>query len=1187
MHIKGLFQYKLCLAIALFVFSGGDLGAILSKHSFLVLNESTTNNSNVTIVDLFDELIGNITSSKGYEFGGDFSKDHKKMDQDTQSVDYIDITSNLDSTNELSFGSFDGSSFADDFFDDEKHASQTLKILDNSKQKHRGLSIQEQLSADLLALGLQAILKRKYKTLIILNSFSFEKMSRCLYRDRSPDAKNDSSSEYNFKENFVGCCVNYIPNHIDSGSLKNYNKKTSKDEFYKNFCYDLENILDDISIAFKVPFKWLPMASEKISFLSKLKISGSKNLVNNKKYCHLPRKTLDVVFDVDQTLLEMVPVFEVPQGRKSIMLEMFDIPQELRDKKGNFTFQAKTSSNNKLRYNIPHEVHLNPQTIGLLFSLYYRRFLDPCVGSISILSAGFNTNLKFSNSIDIEGVLGSSRLHISDTLLEIFPNDNDPNWATERTSLMAYKENRITSVQIPPLTASEIDRKSEQTKPQKLIRSFEDGFRELVYNGLPYLVKDMQRFRLHTTLQKGSSSLEYKLLSDDLEPGFLNTLRFYQTMKRYPILTHPFNSPKLFSNNRPLSLLVDDELLHFTYACSLEAWSDNVLIAWTEKLGPREININYSRYYLPIPLQHTLPKPLNMGNFSRNLNMIMNLDYFEGLTLQIGELKSLNASNTSSNNKNKSKKLKDDANNNNTSENLKDMEQFLSSVNDNELDWSGNIIEKSDNIFNIKLTNGSDSITPSKFLHLVYPDGNNLSNMFSCPYDISNVKLLYLTVIIPCELMFLLYNKLEELNNQADVLNNDELISQRNDLYWLIKMVNMFVVTNERRDKNCDNFISLLSGKIAYIDEGNVFNRKVIYSSIYSLSVLKTVVGLPIYRTITIWIQNSGILEDSQILKAEMEKEMKRMESKLSNTQYVPLQTSNQYPPGTITEKSVYDIENLIILEPVRLKTIQEVQFYSTLKQLTDSINIFSLLETVKNSIELSYKDLGGRLRLDEPNSVTSQGAISLMMYSICYGIAIEHSNNFHLNICNIGKPVFSRPVLRKNQLDWFKYTFAKVMTSNGIKMSFPISRAFEKKYETFIFLGGNKIKNNSSTLFQPYFIGLDYKLIKNVYDEDKDDIHNDNTNVSQKDMIKKSSTMLNDDLLYLLLLSLSSIDYKPFFVRQCVTVTVSLSRFHYKQKDHKIISGSKKIKNEDVANFICEKIRDYLSDHVPEFFKI
>ncbi|KAH8739300.1 hypothetical protein FG386_000272 [Cryptosporidium ryanae] len=1178
MQTKGVLQYVLRFATVIFVFAGSDLGIRLFKSSLLALSESTVNYKNVTLVDLFGEFFDNDTSTRDCVSESDHLKAQQKLEQSLLGVDYINVTSSLDTTTDLSFGSSDGCSFVDDFFDDEKNIDNTLGMQEgHSKQKHRGLSIQEQLSADLLALGVQAILKRKYKALLLLGSFSFEKMSKCIYKDRNLESNYNNSTEYNFKDNFLGCCVNYIPNHIDNNSLKNYNKKMSNDEFYKEFCSDLEAILSEVSIAFKVPFKWLPMASEKISFLSKLKISGSKNLVNNKKYCHSPRKTLDIVFDVDQTLLEMVPVFEVPQGRKSIMLEMFDIPQELREKKGDFKFQTKTSGDSKMRYNIPHEVHLNPQTIGLLFSLYYRRFLDPCVGSISVLSAGFNTNLKFANSIDIEGVLGSSRLHVSDTLLEIFPNDNDPGWATERTSLMAYKENRITSVQIPSLTASDMDRKPQQSKPQKFIRSFEDGFRELVYNGLPYLVKDMQRFRLHSTLQKGSSSLEYKLLSDDLEPGFLNTLRFYQTMKRYPILTHPFNSPKLFSNNRPLSLLVDDELLHFTYACSLEAWSDNVLIAWTEKLGPREIHINYSRYYLPIPLQHNVPKPLNMGTFSRNLNMMMNLDYFEGLTLQIGELKSLDASNAFFNNKNdKSKNLKGDLNNY-VNEDLKDMEQFLSSVNDNELDWSGNILERSDNIFNIKITNGSDSITPSKFLHLVYPDGNNLSNMFSCPYDISNVKLLYLAVIIPCELMFVLYNKLEELNNKVNLSTEDA--SQRNDLQWLIKIVDMFIVINEKRDKNCDSFISLLSGTIAYLDENNPFNRKVIYSSIYSLSVLKTMVGLPMYRTITIWIQNSGVLEDSQILKTEMEKEMARMQIKLINTQYLPLQISKQYPPGTITEKSVYDIENLIILEPAKTKIIQETQNYSKLQQLTNSIDVFSLLETIRDSIELSYKDLGKRLVLGEPNAVTSQGAISLMIYSICYGITIKQSNRFHLNVCNIGKPVFSRPVLRKNQLDWFKYAFAKVMTGNNIKMSFPITRAFEKKYQTSIFLG-NKIKNNSSTLFQPYFVGLNYKLIKHPIDENA-------SNSNQKETIKKSLTTLNDDLLYLLLLSLASIDYKPFFVRQCITITVSLARFHYNQKEHEFTSGLKKVKNEDVANFVCEKIRDYLSEHVPEFFKI
>lgn len=1085
-------------------------------------------------------------------------------------LDYLNVTSSLENTLSESYTSFDGCSLFED--DNKKKEKDSKDGGTSSKVRGRGQSIQEQLSSDLLALGMQAILKRKYNEIRLSSKFSFEEMTKCLFEDNHSKKENITlDSGHDYRNSFIDCCYSYIPDVLGKVTLKFLNKTDPK-EYILSFCTDLKAMLEDIGIAFRIPFKWLPFASEKLSFLSKLKISGSKNLVNNKKYCHLPRKTLDIVFDVDLTLLTMVPVFEVTPGEKSIMLEMLEVPQELKAEQRNFNFTTRRANDDTIRYNIPHEVHLNPQTIGLLFSLYYRRFLDPCVGSISILSAGFNTILKFATSMDIEPILSPSRFHLSDTILELFPDDNENSWATERPSLLAFKENRISSVPIPPLHISNNEINNNHEKPQKLIRSFPEGFPELVYNGLPFLVKDMQRYRLHTTLQKGSSSFDYMLLSDDLNPIFLNTLRFYQTMKRYPILTHPFNNPKLFSNNRPLSLLVDDELLHFTYACSMEAWSDNILIAWTEKLGPREIKIPFSKYYLPIPLQHNNPKPIKMGDFSRNLNMMMNLDYFEGLTYQISQLKSLNT--TEKSNLGKEKRPK-------AIEELKEIEQFLSSVSENELDWSGNLNIHRDHLFNVNINNSTNSITPGKLLQLVYPDASNSKNMFSCPYDITNIKIFYIVLILPCEVLYMIHSKLKLIKND-----------KKDPFYKLVKIIDMFVVTNEKKEDVCDRFISSLSGTIAFKNEETIFNKKVIYSSIPSLAVLKSVVGLPIYRTITIWLQSSNLFEDSQSIHNEMENEIQLMETMLNDTSYEPLSSPKQLQNGIILDRSVYDIESLIIFEPIKGKFSRQASKFNYLKEFDDTTDFFKLLTTIRNSLELGYRDVKKRINLENPTAVTSQSVISALIYSICYGVAIEQFSKFHLSLCNLPKPAFSRPILRRNQQDWMKFAITHVLTNLNIKLSFPITRSFERKFEASIYVNNSK-SSLFNSLFQPYFSGIPYKPIKNKVEysenllENQKNIYNTiKYNKDTQELSKKNLIMLHDDLLEYLINSLSSLDYMPFFVPQCISVTTTFVRFQ-SQKNEQDSNEMPKFSNNELANIVCQAVQDYLQKKVPQFFKL
>ncbi|KAH8584955.1 uncharacterized protein ELE39_000906 [Cryptosporidium sp. chipmunk genotype I] len=1117
-----------------------------------------------------EETKGKLTGINGYndrEVGRENS--NATQNQILISLDYLNVTSSLEHTLSESYNSFDGCSL---FEDDSMKKEKDSKEGPGGKSREKGQSIQEQLSSDLLALGMQAVLKRKYNEIRLSSKFSFEEMTKCLFEDnhsKKEDISMDDGRDYS--KSFIECCSSYIPDVLGKSTLKLINKKDLK-EYISSFCTDLKLMLEEIGIAFRIPFKWLPSASEKLSFLSKLKISGSKNLVNNKKYCHLPRKTLDIVFDVDLTLLTMVPVFEVTPGEKSIMLEMLEVPQELKAEGRDFKFNTRRASDDTVRYNIPHEVHLNPQTMGLLFSMYYRRFLDPCVGSLSILSAGFNTILKFATSMDIEPILSPSRFHLSDTIMELFPDDNESSWATERPSLQAFRENRISSIPLPPLHVSVTEANFDNEKPQKLIRSFPEGFPEIVYNGLPFLVKDMQRYRLHSTLQKGSSSFDYMLLSDELNPMFLNTLRFYQTMKRYPILTHPFNNPKLFSNNRPLSLLVDDELLHFTYACSMEAWSDNILIAWTEKLGPREIKIPFSKYYLPIPLQHNQPRPIKMGDFSRNLNIMMNLDYFEGLTYQISQLKSLNT--TSKSNLGKEKRSK-------AFEELKDMEQFLSSVSENELDWSGNLNIQRDYLFNIN--NSTNSITPGKLLQLVYPDDDNSNNMFSCPYDISNIKIFYIVLILPCEVLYMMHRKLKQIQND-----------KKDSFYKLVKMIDMFIVTNEKKEEICDRFISSLSGVIAFKNEESLFNKKVIYSSIPSLAALKSVVGLPIYRTITIWLQNSNLFEDSHVLRAEMEKDVEFMENNLKDTSYEPLSVPKQLQNGIIYDRSVYDIESLIILEPIRGKFAREISKFNSLQEIDDAMGLLKLLTTIRNSLEVGYRDVKKRVNMENPTSVTSQSVIALLIYSICYGVAVEHFSKFHLNICNLPRPAFSRPVLRRNQQDWMKFAITNVLTNLNIKLSFPIARLFERKFDASIYVSNPKSALFNS-LFQPYFSGIPYKPFKNKVEstENFDESEKPNafnsikSNRDTREIFKKNLIMLHDDLLEYLINSLSSLDYMPFFVRQCISVTTAFVRFQIQKSEEERNNGVPKPLNNELASIVCQSIQDYLQKKVPKFFKL
>ncbi|POM81969.1 hypothetical protein CmeUKMEL1_00050 [Cryptosporidium meleagridis] len=1144
----------------------------ISKNSLIGLKNSCGKILDSSIFGE-EETRGEFTEIKSHnEKDDNVGSSNTTQNQILISLDYLNVTSSLEHTLSESFNSFDGCSLFDD---DGMKKEKDPKEGTGGKSRERGQSIQEQLSSDLLALGVQAVLKRKYNEIRLSSKFSFEEMTKCLFVDDHSKKENiNIDNGHDYRKSFVECCSSYIPDVLGKSTLKLINKADIK-EYISNFCTDLKLMLEEIGIAFRIPFKWLPSASEKLSFLSKLKISGSKNLVNNKKYCHLPRKTLDIVFDVDLTLLTMIPVLEVTPGEKSIMLEMLEVPQELKAEGKDFKFNTRRASDNTIRYNIPHEVHLNPQTIGLLFSLYYRRFLDPCVGSISILSAGFNTILKFATSMDIEPILSPSRFHLSDTLMELFPDDNESSWATERPSLQAFKENRISSVPLPPLHVSVTDTNFDNGKPQKLIRSFSEGFPEIVYNGLPFLVKDMQRYRLHSTLQKGSSSFDYMILSEELNPMFLNTLRLYQTMKRYPILTHPFNNPKLFSNNRPLSLLVDDELLHFTYACSMEAWSDNILIAWTEKLGPREVKIPFSKYYLPIPLQHTQPKPIKMGDFSRNINMMMNLDYFEGLTYQISQLKSLNT--TGKSNLGKEKRSK-------AFEELKDMEQFLSSVSENDLEWSGNFNIQRNDLFNININNKTSSITPSKLLQLVYPDANNSNNMFSCPYDITNVKIFYMVVILPCEVLYMMHRKLKQIKND-----------KKDPFYKLVKMIDMFVVGNEKKDELCDRFISSLSGVIAFKNEESLFNKKVIYSSIPSLAALKSVVGLPIYRTITIWLQSTSLFEEPHILGTEMGKNVEIMEDQLKNTPYEPLSAPKQLQNGIIYDRSVYDIESLIILEPVRGKFTREVLKFVDIKEVDDLLGLPKLLTTIRNSLELGYRDLKKRVNLENPSSATSISIIAVLVYSICYGIAVEHFSKFHLNICNLPRPAFSRPVLRRNQQDWMKFAVTNVLTNLNIKLSFPIARSFERKLEASIYVSNPKSALYNS-LFQPYFSGIPYKPYKSRVESNQSFTENGNKSnmfnpfKSDKDhheIFKKNLIMLHDDLLEYLINSLSSLDYMPFFVRQCISVTTAFVRFQIQKTEEEKNNGAPKPSNDELASIVCQNIQDYLQKKVPEFFKL
>ncbi|KAF7457475.1 Signal peptide region containing protein [Cryptosporidium felis] len=1089
--------------------------------------------------------------------------------------DYLNITSTIDQSSE-SFTSFDGCSL----FEEGEGVKKGKDEGAAAKTKRKGISIQEQLSSDLLALGTQAILKRKYNSIRFSSKFSFEDMTKCLFEDKTSKSDGiNTQVETNYNDTFVECCSSYIINVLGKATSKN-KKKADLEKYISEFCTDLKEILEEMGIAFRIPFKWLPSASEKISFLSKLKITGSKNLVNNKKYCHLPRKTLDIVFDVDLTLLTMVPVHEVTPGEKSIMLEMLEIPSELKTEGKELKFATRRASDSTIRYNIPHEVHLNPQTIGLLFSLYYRRFLDPCVGSLSILSAGFNTILKFATSMDIEPIMSPSRFHLSDTLLELFPDDNERLWATERPSLLAFRENRISSVQIPPLHVSRSEKSQDREKPQKLIRSFSEGFPELVYNALPFLVKDMQRYRLHITLQKGSTTYDYMLLSEELNPNFLNTLRYYQTMKRYPILTHPFNSPKLFSNNKPLVILIDDELLHFTYACSMEAWSDNVLIAWTEKLGPRELKTPFSKYYLPIPLQHINPKPIRMGELSRNLNMMMNLDYFEGLTFQISQLRSLNATLKSNLTKEKRSKAFED---------LKDMEQFLSSVNENELDWSGNLNTQRDHLFNINITDSSNSITPNKLLQLVYPEEQNSKNMFSCPYDISNIKLFYIVMVVPCEVLFIIFRKIKELEGSEETRKTG---TEREQVIRLVKMVDMFVITNEKKDELCDRFISSLSGSIAFKNQNTIFYKKVIYSSIPSLPVLKFVTGLPIYRTITIWLQSFSIFEEFPKLRLEAERQISLIETSLQNTDYEPIITSNHTQSGIIYDRSAYDIENLVILEPIKGKLYKDTTKSNT-KDISDAFDIFKLLSTIRGSLELAYRDVKKRMNLENPTSVTSQAVIGILMYSICYGIAVEKFSKLHLNICNLGRPVFSRPLLRRNQMDWMRFSLTNTLTDLNIKLSFPIARSFERRFESSIYVSNPKTPLSNS-LFQPYFSGTPYRPVKSkvecnesLQDQSKSSNFCSGFSKNTREVVKKNLVMLHDDILEYLVNSLSSLDYQPYFIRQCVSVTTSFVRFQTSASQKETLEGVSRPSNNELAAKVCQTLQDYLQERVPEFFKI
>ncbi|OII71952.1 hypothetical protein cand_031310 [Cryptosporidium andersoni] len=1023
-----------------------------------------------------------------------------------------------------------------------------------------GPTIQELLTTDLIALGIQAIIKRKYHNLRFSQEFSFESLVHCF----EPVANNTNILENHVDvDKFVKCCTRDILDLVD---LRSDDQLSGLNINTLDICIDLRNVLEDTGIAFRFSFIWISKVAEK-----SLGLSGP-NLVMNLpmkysyfRFCNIPRLPLDIVFDVDQTLLTMIPVSQIRSNDSIIMVELNEIPN-IFDRNKDYNFAMRRSSDNIIKYSIPHEVHLNPQAVGLLFSLYYRRIIDPCIGSLTIFSAGYNTVLKFKSAIDIENVLGSSRYHLHDIFLELFPDDNEIIWATERPALMTSRDLNSYNVQLPPVDKQFLN--FNRSRDFELRYNFIDnksGFQELVYNGLPFFVKDMQRYRLHITLQKGKSSQAYQMLVKDLNPTFLRTLRKYQTMKRYPIMTHPFNSPLLYENNRPMILLVDDEILHFTYACSLESWSDNVLIAWTEKLGPIPINTTL-KFFLPLPYQHIQPLPINISNFTRELNNILNLDYAESMTYQFSNNNSDKVGTKKRKNKKTTKKKKNKGN----------VEQFLSSSSVDFV-WPSDSTPNSDTFFVNDL--GLNSVSPSRLLQIVYPS-NNPESMI-CPYDIQNIKLYYIAMMIPCELFFVLYKNILEENDDNNI--------QTKNITKLVNMVDMFFITNERKVQECSKFISSISGIMAYKDSKDIFYKRVIYSHIPSIVGIRSLVGLPIQRTLILWLQLPNSLDSYHKIWEEMDIQGNKLEQELQDTNYEPLYHNNTMNLcGTLGDKSVNDAENIIIFEPLKsYSNISKTNNTST-ENIEEMIDIVKVLFTIDKYIYAATNTIveGMHSLLDKPaNVLVSQAIINKLIYSICYGIVAELNDQIYLNVCHLGKPPFSRPILRQNQFDWISLAFEQNLANMNASLVFPVVKTLESMNMVNLISSYNNQFFKNRLVFQPGFVGLSYATIDFSTYNDDNDIDEYIYSEANKDFD------MDSDLKRYLVDSLSSMDYEPFFVEQCTVFLSAISQVikNKKTKESNIFRRVNQryiLEKEFLNREFCENIRQFIEEKVPEFFQ-
>ncbi|KAL7067899.1 hypothetical protein ACR3K2_18080 [Cryptosporidium serpentis] len=1117
-----------------------------NKDDVDTLEENKGRDLNVSLINrLFPSIFGNIF--KGI-FESNKENNLKEISELTHSESSLISDEQLDdSTNYRDLNYHDLTGFANKDI-----------ITDNQPF---GPTIQELLTTDLIALGIQAIIKRKYHNLRFSQEFSFESLVHCF----EPVANNTNILENHVDvDKFVNCCTRDILNLVD---LRLDEQLSGLSINTLDICIDLRNVLEDTGIAFRFSFIWISKIAEK-----PLGLSGP-NLVMNFpmkysyfRFCNIPRLPLDIVFDVDQTLLTMIPVSQIHSNDSVIMVELNEIPS-IFDRNKDYNFTMRRSSDNTIRYSIPHEVHLNPQAVGLLFSLYYRRVIDPCIGSLTIFSAGYNTVLKFKSAIDIENVLSPSRYHLHDIFLELFPDDNEIIWATERPALMTSRDLNSYNVQLPPVDKQFLN--FNRSKDSELRSNFIDnksGFQELVYNGLPFFVKDMQRYRLHITLQKGKSSQAYQMLVKDLNPIFLRTLRKYQTMKRYPIMTHPFNSPLLYENNRPMILLVDDEILHFTYACSLESWSDNVLIAWTEKLSPIPINTTL-KFFLPLPYQHIQPVPINISNFTRELNNILNLDYIESMTYQFSNKNSDEIKTKKKKNKKTTKKKKNKGN----------IEQFLSSSSI-DFAWPSDSTPNSDKFFVNDL--GLNSVSPSRLLQMVYLSNNPES--MTCPYDIQNIKLYYIAMMIPCELFFVLYKNI--------IKENDNNIQTKN-ITKLINMVDMFFITNERKVQECSRFISSISGVMAYKDSKNIFYKRVIYSHIPSIAGIRSLVGLPIQRTLILWLQLPNSLDSYYKIWEEMDIQCDKLEQELQDTNYEPLYQNNTINLcGTLGDKSVNDVENIIILEPLKSYSTISKTNNTSIENIGEVVDIVEILVVIDKYIYVATNTIVENMYslLDKPaNVLVSQAIINKLIYSICYGIVAELNDQIYLNVCHLGKPPFSRPILRLNQFDWISLAFEQNLANMNASLVFPIIEILESMNMVNLISSYNNQFFKNRLVFQPGFVGLSYATIDfSTYDNNDNDIDGYIYSETNKyfDM--------DSDLKRYLVDSLSSMDYEPFFVEQCTVFLSAISQV-IRNKKTKESNTFRKANQKDILEkeFLnrefCENIRKFIEDKVPEFFQI